>query len=479
MSEEYIKYLEILKKDNVDTETIKSFILRIKELFDEFVSNTEGELTKDECLEQFLDAYRDDLKYDKKVLLRNCFILNQYCSYKELLNLYKGNKQELRRLLLEAKRIEKGSGKDEELRITYDTKEQLVVSLREILRQIPNISEKDLLVTIQKRKSSIAEYLKTELIKTIHENIGFLNEYGRIDEYIRMANEILKEVGLDGMMYQKRNPIPDEYGDGKGNFIRYDEAKKQYVKYDDNGKVVNDGEDLSKYEQDIGIIDAFDEDILRKLGPEDLFMMDLFYRCIYFAERLELTKTMYAMEKMGLWKTIYEGTKEDIEGIDDEEIINAFETDDEKPLIDEEIENIRNTAKDMTMQECTLVGKLKSREFNVRSWGVVDYNEEEDHINIAIDNQNFRGPVVIAVSKTILADFIEGDVNKLPKYKDREKLDDKYSFVMGKLYIPATDFYKKYVMKKYKENPSSKLFALLTGKKVKKGEEKGNEDSTR
>ena len=284
------------------------------------------------------------------------------------------------------------------------------------------------------------------------------------------------------MEYQKRNPIPDEYGDEKGNSIRYDEGKKQYVKYDDNGKVVNDGEDLSKYEQDIGIIDALDEDNLRRLNTEDLFMMDLFYRCIYFTERLELTKTMYAMEKMGIWKIIYEGTKEDIEALDDEEIINAFETDDEKPLIDEEIENIRNTAKDMTMQECTLVGGLKSRSFNVRSWGVVDYNEEDDQLSIAIDNANFRGPVIIAVPKSILVNFVEGDLAKLPRYKDEDKLDDKYSFVMGKLYIPATDFYKKYVMLKYKENPSSKLFALLTGKKVKKDEGKKareKEDSIR
>ena len=272
------------------------------------------------------------------------------------------------------------------------------------------------------------------------------------------------------MAFQKRNPIPDEYGDGKGNHIRYDENKKQYVKYDDNGKVVEDDEDLSKYEQDIGVIDAFDEDFLSQLNTEDLFMMDLFYRCIYFSERLGLTKAMYTMEKMGLWKLVYEGKKEDIESIDDEAIIKCFkEEDDEKPFIDEEIENIRNTAKDMTMQECTLVSKLKSKDLSVRSWGIVYYDEDDSHINVAIDNANFRGTVIVAVPRIILADFIEGDLAKLPKYKDEDKLDDNYSCVMGRLYIPATDFYKKYVMAKYKENPTSKLYAMLAGKKVKKG----------
>ena len=194
MSEDYIKYLEVLKKDEVDTSIIKSDILKIKEMFEAFVENTKGELTKDECLEQFLDAYREDLKFDKGLVLRNCYILNQYCSYKELLNLYKGNKQELRRLISEAKRLEKNEGKKEELIVTYDPKEQLIISLREILRSIPNISEKDFLVTVQKRKSSIAEYLKKQLIKSIQANVEFLNEYGRIDEYIENANEKLEEV---------------------------------------------------------------------------------------------------------------------------------------------------------------------------------------------------------------------------------------------------------------------------------------------
>lgn len=467
MDEDFIKYVELLKKDSVDVNSIKSYFLKIKEMFDEFVDNTRGELTKDECLEQFLDAYREDLNFAQGIVLRNAFILNQYCSYKDLMDLYKGNKAEFRRILVEAKNAEKQLNK-EELKMTLNTKNQSIISVREMLRQKPNISEKELLITFQKRRGLISDFLKAEYIKSIQENVSFLNEYGRIDEYIKMANQELEKVGLSGVLYQKRNPIPDEYGDGKGNFIRYDENKKQYVKYDDNGNVVNDGEDLSGYEQDIGVIDSFDESYLMKLSLEDLFMMDLFWRCMYFDERMKLSKTMYAMEKMNLWNLVLDGKKGDIENIDSQSILDCFEVEDaEKPLIKEEIANIKNTAHDLTIQECIMVSKLKAKDFSIRSWGTIDFKDEDEHVNIAMDNVNFRGTVVISVPKVILENFIESETSKLPKYKDAEKMDENYSNIMGKLYVPATNFFKKYVMSKYKENPSSKLYAGLVGKKVK------------
>ena len=467
--DDYLRYLELLKKDNLNIEATKIYILKILELFNKFAEDTADELTEEEALAEFLDAYREELKFTPGEILKQAYILNQYCAYRNILNMYKVKKQSFIRCLDEAKKAEKKS-KKEELRLTLDSKKQIMISLREILRKNPNISEKDLLSLIQRRKSAISDYLKNELIKSIQTDVAFLNEYGKIDEYIEYANEILKESDLEEISYQKRNPIPDEYGDGKGNWIRYDEAKKEYVKYNDNGKRVKDGEDLSKYEQDIGVIDAFDEDFLGKLSLEDLYLMDTFWRSRYFDEVLQLAKAMYTMENLGLWNKVLNGKKDEIANISEEDILQCLNSDpgNEEELILEEIMLIRNTAKDLTIQECALVSKLKTKDFSFKSWGVIDYSDKDEHVKVAMNNTNFRGTLVIAVPKNILKEYIDGEISKLPIFKNTEIANEEYANIMKVLYIPATDFYKKRVMEKYNEKPTSNLYASLAGKKAKK-----------
>ena len=57
-----------------------------------------------------------------------------------------------------------------------------------------------------------------------------------------------------------------------------------------------------------------------------------------------------------------------------------------------------------------------------------------------------------------------------PKYKGVKKIDVLTSSIMEKLYLPASNYFKRQTMEKYKENPYSKTLALLTGKKVKESD---------
>ena len=516
MSNPIEKCVEELNKNESISVTRKN-LMRLKKYIDKLYEGVSyEEMSFDEKKDGFLEIYREELKANPKEALENTYILSQYNSYKEIFNLSKSNKSKLKKLIADAKREESKNNK-EFLTISLDTEDQSVISLREIFRRNPWCKEREIIEEVQNRKSTVAEYLKKRLIKSIQRSVSFLNEFGILDEYIEDANNRLNELGLSELTLSKKYHLPDEYFDEKGNSIMYDEQKRCFIKTDENGNIVKDGEDLFKYDEDIGILDSFEEDYLMKLSPEDLFMMDMFWKCIYLKERLEISKAISTIEDEDLWYEMIHGKEKDILEIHDEFIADSSKKYDrqkdnflnqkyeevqeekqgkkeskffkkrkedknkpaEKQIVSkEELENLSILTRDLLLQECTIISKLKARDFSVRSWGVLDskmINTSDEGTLIAIDNENFRGTVVMSIPKEMLKSFFEIDEDKLPKYTKLERIDESYSQIMATLYLPASNYFKRQVMKKYKEDPSNELYASLVGKKAKKktdGEER-------
>ena len=499
MSKEFQKYLEEAQKENIDVDRTKKYILLIRKYLIDFIGD-EDEFTQEEYITQFLELYREDFKRDPSSTLKNIYTLSQYNSYKELLNLAKGNQAKFAKLLGIAQKSESISN-TEKLNISLNAEEQLLRSLRDVIREFPKIKGKDLLTMLQKRKAYVADYLKNNLISSIQQNASFLLEFGILDEYIEYANRMTEKLDLQELIMSKRGIPADEYGDGKGNTVKYDEKRKCFVKYDETGKEIASGEELDEYYEDYGVIDMFDTEYLKTLLPEDLIMMDMFWRSKYLEERMEMAKAMYVIRDLDLWQDITGDSDNKILGLDNETLLEALkryskprkdveeeqpkkkkifarkkkkkdveEVREEEDNIDlEEVEFLSRVARDVVLQECAVISKLKAKDFSVRTWGTIEREGDlvEDQITIAIDNANFRGTVLMAVPKSALIEFIGTSDVKLPKYKDTEKIDDLYSSIMSKLYLPASNYFRRQVMKKYKQNPSSVVLAGLAGKKVK------------
>lgn len=499
MSKEFQTYLDEAQKENIDADRTKNYMLLIRRYLISLMGY-EDEFTQEECINQFLEIYREDFKRDPSATLKNVYMLSQYNSYKELLNLAKGNQAKFAKLLETASKLESTANK-ETLNISLNAEEQILISLRDVIREFPRIKGKELLIVLQKRKAYVCEHLKNSLISSIQQNASFLSEFGILDEYIEYANRMTEKLDLQELSMSKRGIPADEYGDGKGNTVKFDEKRNCFVKYDESGKEIARGEELDEYYEDYGVIDMFDTEYLKTLSPEDLIMMDMFWRSKYLEERMEMAKAMYVIRDLNLWQYITGDNNNKIFGLDNQTILEALnryskptneveeeqpkkrkifgrkkkkkdveETEEKKNNIDfEEAEFLSKVARDVVLQECTVISKLKAKDFSVRTWGTIEQEGdlEENQITIAIDNANFRGTVLMAVPKTALDEFVETSDIKLPKYKDVDKIDELYSNIMSKLYLPASNYFKRQVMKKYKQNPSSVVLAGLAGKKVK------------
>ena len=499
MSDGFQEYVERMQKADTDVEKIKKYILLLKRNFSTFIDEEE-EYPVEEYIRDFIEEYREDLKTDPGSTRKRIYCLSQYNSYKELLNLAKGNQAKFRKLLETAIKLESTPVK-EPLTISLNAEEQMLRSLRDVMRDNPKLRGKDLLVVLQKRKMYVADRLKSDLISSIQDNVGFLNGYGMLDEYIDMANDAIAKLGLDELALTRHWWPADEYGDGKGNTIRYDDKRKCFVKYDESGREIASGDELDEYYEDYGVLDMFDKDYLEKLSPEDLMMMDMFWRCKYLEERMQTSKAMYVIKDLNLWTHMFDSDEQWIDEIDDAAILESLgrysiprnepepepqstkrklfvrkkKTEPEKPVeikpscVDvEEIEHLAVVTRDIIVQECTIISKLKAKDFSVRTWGTIESDEEtKDMTIIAIDNENFRGTLLMSLPNEYLREFFGTDDLKLPKYKDKDKIDDLYSSIMQKLYLPASNYFKRMVKKKYSQNPSSPVLAGLAGKKVK------------
>ena len=209
---------------------------------------------------------------------------------------------------------------------------------------------------------------------------------------------------------------------------------------------------------------------------------------------------MSVIKTLDLWENLVHQKDEEIENLDNDRITSALKKDlavsyvyknktsvtnkvrrqykkflkkeelDSEKTIDEEVDeiipemdNLESAATDVTILEGLIMQQLKSKDIKIKNWGVID--KIGDEVIIAIENRNFRGPLVMGVPMDIIEKFCDIDEKSLPKYK--KEIDERYSRVMSNIYMPANNFYKKEVEKAYFKNPDSAIVAELAGKKIR------------
>lgn len=485
MEENFNDVIEKNKNSTLNPEETKKYILSIKGVVRHLYDICKDDESQEEILQDYLEEYENDLKFRGNAQQIFSDML-MYGSYKRILVDAKGNKNSFASVIREAKKKEEEDNKGA-VYVKTDAKESMVSAIRYIIRTRHITKEREIIEAIQEEKAKLSKEIKSEMISAIQSSVLTLNEYGFIDEYILSSNEELKELGLGELQYENRNPIAD-------------------IQYDENGNVVKDVED-------IGVIDTFAKDNLEKLSLEDLETMTAFWESKYLQERLGLSKAMATIKTLNLWDTMLHEDDQAIQNLDNNKIKSALKKDlaltylcrngskitgrmkrqykkflekeqipSETPLDEEitemipEISNIEGAAKDVTILECLILYQLKSKDMKIKKWGVIDSEEEqqEDGVTIAIENKNFRGPLIMGVPEYVLEEFFGTSNVDFPKY-DKE-LNETYCSIMSKLYLPTNRYFSNVVRKAYNENPSSPFLAELTGKKVK---EKVESEETR
>lgn len=478
------KELDEIISGTLEPKKTKTDILRIKKLLNALVKNCKGEASEEELLQEFLDTYKSELKSTKNMEEAYALIL-QHRAYKELLNRFRRNKSSFDKVISEAKKREKINNK-EEIPIIRDLDECMIGAVRRLLRKGNIKTEKMLVDSISMLKGKIHQMIKKNLIDEMQEDIAFLNEYGFLDEYIDSSNEKLRELGLDKLIYLKRNPIPDE-------------------KYDSDGNLVKDDED-------IGVWDSFDTEYLEELTIEQLTRMASFWKEKYMESRVAISEAMTVVDFLDLWGDMLDEDNSTIENLDEDMVKNGLKNFEalaalfkfinkseitegierqysmflekngikQKRTIEEEfkgkkaeLENIRAAATDIVFSQCLSIYQLYSKDIKVKSWGILKKDEKtqgmDDAITILIEDAEFRVPYIIVLPKSILFnDLGIEDESKLPVYKNSDKIDKQYREIIEKLYLPTNEFYKKTVGEYYTEKPQSSLIANLAGKKAKK-----------
>lgn len=475
MEENFRKIIEIIKQTNMNPDETKKYILLIKNVLGKALENCKDEQEESEILSEYLEEYKKDLGFrgDAQSIFGKML---KYSSYKKVLGNYKGNKSTFDSTMREAKRRE-NANRLENLTIKLDSIESMISAVRYAIRKSNTTSERWIIECIQEEKGKTSRELKNEMIKIIQHSVAELEEYGIIDEYIESSNSELEKLDLSGLKYSKRNPVADE-------------------QYNENGQLVENVED-------IGVIDTFSTDNLKNMSVEDLEIMAAFWESKYLQERLELSKAMSVIRTLDLWDIILHSDDEEIQKLDNDKIINALKKDlaltylckqeveitprikrqykkflkqnnmnqdvqleDEAKDILPEISNLNATAKDIGILEGLIVYQLKTKDIKIKKWGTIDEEENDSNgIVLAIENPNFRGPLVMEVPENILREFLEEKNRQFPKYE--KKLNEEYCEIMSKLYLPANKFFATYVKNEFEKNPQSEFLADLAGKKVK------------
>lgn len=483
MEKNFKEIIENVKKSTVDAEETKKYILLIKQLIEKGYKNPEEDNM--DILQQYLEDYEKELEFRGNAQTIYYKML-MYEAYRRLLVDSKGNKSNFNSVIKEARQAEE---KDNISSVTIgaDVRQAMVSAVRYIIRKRKITKEQQIFEAIKEEKAIFAEEIRKRMVNLIRTSVISLEEYGAIDAYIEGSNEELAQLGLQELQYVKRNPMPDE-------------------QYDENGQLVSDVED-------IGVLDAFSEEILMEMQLEDLGLMTAFWESKYLEQRLGISKAMTVIRELDLWGTILEEDDDAIRNLDNKRVNAALKKDlaltylcktdceitskmkrqyrrflEEEDLsydiqLDEavqqmspEISNLEAMAKDVAILECLILHQLRSKDIKVKKWGVIqDQGQEtqQEGIAIAIENKNFRGPLTMEVPKYILRDFLHGSEKDFPIYD--KQLDPTYSSIMSKLYLPANKFFNNTVKKAYKENPSSPLLADLAGKKVKQTVGNGEE----
>lgn len=489
MEENFNDVIERIKNSTINPEETKKYILSIKKVVRHLYDICKDDQEEGEILQDYLEEYENDLKFRGNAQqIFNHMLM--YGAYKRVLADSKANRTSFEAVIREARRREMEDSRCS-ITIKTDVKEAMISAIRYVIRTRHLTKEKEIVAAIQEEKAKTANDLRSRMINIIHSSIMNLNEYGFIDEYITSSNEELKQLGLGELQYEKRNPIPD-------------------IQYDENGKVVKDVED-------IGVIDTFAKDNLEQMSIEDLEIMTAFWESKYLQERLGLSKAMSTIKTLDLWGTILHDGDEAIQGLDETKINGALKKDlaltylcrngskitgrmkrqyktfleeegipsdiqltDEIESMMPEILNLEGAARDIAILECLIVYQLKTKDMKIKKWGVIENEpegkkeqeqEEIKAITLAIENKNFRGPLIMGVPEHVLKDFFGTENFDFPKYE--KELNETYCSIMSKLYLPTNRFFNNLVRKAYKENPNSQFLAELAGKKVQHTIEEG------
>lgn len=472
MEEDFKKVIEDIKEDDLDPEQTKKYILKIKRVFRQAFENCKDEYDESEIFQMCMEEYYKDLEFrgNAQEISNNML---KYDAYRKMLSYYVHDKSKFEQLVKSAMNYE--CRKDTILDSKIDGKIFLTIGMRQVLLNSNSINEREIVEYIRSDRNRISNKLRRNMIKMIQSYVAILEEYGIIDEYINLTNDELETMGLGILKYSKRNPIADE-------------------EYEDGELVEN--------KEDIGVIDTFSTENLMNMSIENLEMMLISYQSKYFQERLELSKAMTAIRTLDLRYTIFHEGDEAIEYLDDDliekilkkdlaltylgrkkieitpeirerynrfldknGIISESSIEEELKAITPEVSNLCSTANDLGILQALLIYQLKEKSIKVKKWGIVKSNEEdeeiEDEITIAIENENFRGPLLIV--------FPEDEAKKIKISKYKGNIDKNYRKIMSRLYLPKSKFYELTVKKMYDENPQSNLIASLAGKKIKEG----------
>lgn len=492
MEEEFVRIIAMIKEETLDLEETKKYILIIKRLLEKSYVGIEGQ-TDEQGLEDFLNDYQNDLEFRGNA--QNIFEgMFRHCIYRKLATTFKKDRRAFNAILEEAKGTKQLDSMSNII-ANSDIPQAMTKIMQAISGKMGNVKGEELFTEIQTQNQIVVANLKKQMINIIREVIMMLEEYGFIDDYIEESNYQLEDLGLEGLKYEKRNPVPDEQYQ-----VEYDENGK--VKFDKKGNVIKKKVKPDS-EEDIGVIDALSEENLEKLSIEDLILMTAFWESKYLEERMRLSRALSTIQTLGLWDVVLKGEISDIQQVEEGKVRGALKKDlalsylagDNLTITDKmriqydkflneeglqceqtleneikttlpELLNLKMATRDVATLEYLVLYLLQIQELKPDEWGIIkEENEvdikEDDSITVAIENRNFRGPLVMAISKEALQGLLKTDGTDYPMYS--KKIDKTYSDIMSKLYLPANKFLKE----KYKENPESEFFATMVGKKVK------------
>lgn len=469
MKSDFKGRIEEIKNEQMNPEETKKYILAIKKVIRPVYENCKDEMSKEQIVSEFLEEYEKDLQFRGNARAIY-FDMSKYDIYKRIIQESKANKQSFNGIVKEAKKMEDTQKRTVISNLQSEYKQEMVSAVRNIIRTKGATKDKDILSAIEEEKGKLEKNIRTQMVHIIHSSVCMLEEYGFLDEYIESSNDDLEKLGLSELKYLKRNPIPDEQYDSEGNLV--------------------------KDVEDIGVIDALSEEELEKVPVEELLLMTAFYESKYFQERLGISNAMSVIKTLNMWNEILHGDDKYIKEFDNEKIEGALKKDlainylcndnleitnkmkkqyrkflktqgleDSKEIEYEvkettmEMNNLQSAGVDISILEGLIMQQLKSKSIKMKKWGVLEVDEND--VAIALESKKFRGPLIMGVPKNIIKKYCGTDENSFPKYD--KKIDETYSNIMAKLYLPTNTFFKKTLKKAYQENPESKSIANIAG----------------
>ena len=361
MEKELQDYIESIKLSSLQAKDAKNNILRVKKslkkwnnLYKKELEN--GEITREEVIKEFIQMFSEE---NIGVDTHQQQVSYSFCSYEacnEIIKLGKSCKIRFNALVNDAKRKLK-ENPDKPLLDIIEPTEEMSVILRRAIKYISaekkrrgldytNVKSDEILQWVNDFRNNLSESLKDKMIISLQQKIGFLEEYGFLDEYIDENNEHLKKSGLPEVQLEKRNPLPD-------------------VMYNSNGEEISPEEHEEK-----GVIDHFDRANLEKLSLEELFLLELFWKSKYFNAKLETLEAISAIDCLELWPILIDGEDSEIEGFDDEKIKNALKKDvaltyllrSEKGITPEILKNVLTTSVGKRLPN----GKISTDELGIK-----------------------------------------------------------------------------------------------------------------